>query len=145
MTPAKLPADLRQLVSDRAQGRCEYCLLHQDFSIYTHEVDHIIAQKHGGSTTADNLALSCLSCNRHKGTDIATFDPATGEITPLFNPRNQSWDEHFRLNSGKIEGTTPAGRATAKLLMFNTPTRILERQLLIAQNLYPSTGEIISS
>lgn len=137
MTSAKISADLRQLVSDRAQGRCEYCLLHQDFSIYTHEVDHIIAQKHGGPTTADNLALSCLSCNRHKGTDIATFDPVTGEITLLFHPRNQAWVEHFMLNNGRIEGMTPVGRATAKLLMFNTPTRILERQLLIAQKQYP--------
>lgn len=137
MTSAKIPADLRQLVSDRAQERCEYCLLHQDFSIYTHEVDHIIAQKHGGPTTADNLALSCISCNRHKGTDIATFDPATSEITSLFHPRNQIWAEHFTLNNGRIEGMTPAGRATAKLLLFNTPTRILERQFLIAQKQYP--------
>ncbi|MBD2067750.1 HNH endonuclease [Leptolyngbya sp. FACHB-671] len=137
MTSAKIPADLRQVVSDRAQGRCEYCLLHQDFSIYTHEVDHIIAQKHGGPTTADNLALSCLSCNRHKGTDIATFDPATNKITSLFHPRKQTWVEHFKLNNGRIEGMTSAGRATAKLLMFNTPTRILERQLLNAQKQYP--------
>ncbi|WNZ23953.1 HNH endonuclease [Leptolyngbya sp. NK1-12] len=137
MTSAKISADLRQLVSERAQGRCDYCFLHQNFSIYTYEVDHIIAQKHGGPTTADNLALSCLSCNRHKGTDIATFDPATGEITLLFHPRNQSWVEHFRLNNGRSEGMTPAGRVTAKLLMFNTPTRILERQLLIAQKQYP--------
>ncbi|MBW4523508.1 MAG: HNH endonuclease [Scytolyngbya sp. HA4215-MV1] len=137
MTSAKIPADLRQMVRDRAQGKCEYCLLHQDFSIYTHEVDHIIAQKHDGQTTPDNLALSCLSCNRHKGTDLATFDPATGEVTLLFNPRNQVWIEHFLLDNGRIDGMTPVGRATAKLLMFNTPTRILERQLLTAQNQYP--------
>jgi len=137
MTSAKVPTDLRQLVSDRAQGRCEYCLLHQDFSIYTHEVDHIIAQKHDGQTTAANLALSCLSCNRHKGTDLATFDPTTGEITLLFHPRSQIWAEHFMLSNGRIEGATPAGRGTAKLLRFNTPTRILERQLLMAEKRYP--------
>ncbi len=137
MTSAKISAELRQLVSDRAQGKCEYCLLHQKISIYTHEVDHIIAQKHDGQTTADNLALSCLSCNRHKGTDFTTFDPATGEVVLLFNPRTQIWAEHFKLNNGRVAGITPAGRATAKLLMFNTPTRILERQLLMAQNQYP--------
>jgi HNH endonuclease len=137
MTSVGIPADLRKRVSDRAQGRCEYCLLHQDFSIYTHEVDHIIAQKHDGQTTADNLALSCLSCNRHKGTDLSTFDPDTGEIALIFNPRSQIWLEHFVLSNGRIEGTTPTGRATAKLLMFNTPTRILERQLLIEQKRYP--------
>ena len=137
MTTTKIPANLRQLVKDRAQGRCEYCLLHQDFSIYTHEVDHIIAQKHGGSTTVNNLALSCLSCSRHKGTDLTTFDPITGGIALLFNPRNQIWAEHFILNNGRIEGTTPTGRATASLFMFNTPTHILERQLLMTQKQYP--------
>lgn len=137
MTSAKIPADLRQLVGDRAQGRCEYCLLNQNFSIYTHEIDHIIAQKHGGQTTADNLALACLSCNRHQGTDLATFDPATGDIALLFNPRIQSWSDHFVLRNGRLEGLTPTGRATAKLLTFNTPTRILQRQFLVAQNQYP--------
>lgn len=83
MASAKIPNNLRQLVNDHAQGRCEYCLLHQDFSIYTYEVDHIIAPKHDGQTTADNLALSCPACNRHKGTDLTTFDPMTGEIPPL--------------------------------------------------------------
>jgi len=137
MTSAKISAELRKLVSDRAQGRCEYCLLHQDFSIYIHEVDHIIAQKHDGQTTADNLALACLSCNRHKGTDLATFDPAKGELTLLFHPRDQIWQEHFVLSNGRIEGITATGRATAKLLMFNTPNRILERQLLTSQKCYP--------
>lgn len=137
MTSAKISAELRQLVSDRAQGRCKYCLLHQNLSIYTHEVDHIIAQKHDGQTTADNLALSCLSCNRHKGTDLSTFDPTTGNLMLLFNPRHQVWEEHFVLSNGRIEGITAIGRATAKLLMFNTSNRILERQLLISQNCYP--------
>lgn len=137
MTSTKISAELRQLVSDRAQGQCEYCLLHQKFSVYTHEIDHIIAQKHDGQTMADNLALSCLFCNRHKGTDLATFDPTTGDVILLFNPRTQTWSEHFTLNNGRIEGIAPVGRATAKLLLFNTPTRILERQLLMAQNQYP--------
>jgi HNH endonuclease len=132
-----ISADLRKQVSDRAQGRCEYCLLHQDFSIYTHEVDHIIAQKHDGQTTVDNLALACLACNRHKGSDLTTFDPETGQVTLLFNPRSQIWLEHFMLNQSRIEGITPVGRATTKLLMFNTSTRILERQLLIEQKQYP--------
>ena len=137
MTSNPISASLRQLVIERAQGRCEYCLIHQDVSIYSHEIDHIIALKHSGQTIAENLALSCLPCNRHKGSDFATIDPNTGEIIPLFNPRRQVWDEHFTLNNGRIEGITLIGQATARLLMFNTPTRILERQLLIAQKRYP--------
>ena len=42
-----ISVSLRQLVVDRAGEKCEYCLLHQSFSIYSHEVDHITAIKHG--------------------------------------------------------------------------------------------------
>jgi HNH endonuclease len=137
MTSDYISAELRKLVITRASKRCEYCLIHQDFSIYTHEVDHIIAVKHGGETTADNLALSCLSCNRHKGSDFATIDQVTKEIVPLFNPRHQVWDEHFYIQNARIEGKTQIGQATARLLRFNVPNRVLQRQVLINQEQYP--------
>lgn len=137
MTWNAISADLRKFVIQRASGCCEYCLIHQDFSIYTHEVDHIIAIKHGGETTVDNLALSCLSCNRHKGSDFATIDQVTKEIVPLFNPRRQVWDEHFYLEGARIKGKTQIGQGTARLLQLNIPNRVLERQVLMNQGLYP--------
>jgi hypothetical protein len=137
MTSSLIPAELRRLVIERASGHCEYCLIHQDVSIYSHEVDHIIALKHGGQTRADNLALSCLSCNRYKGSDLATIDPINDEIVPLFNPRRQVWDEHFLLNDARIEGITQIGQATSRLLKLNAPNRLLERQVLINQRRYP--------
>lgn len=132
-----ISVELRKLVVNRASRRCEYCLIHQDFSIYTHEVDHIIPIKHGGDTAADNLALSCLSCNRHKGSDFVTIDQVTKEIVPLFNPRGQVWDEHFCIENARIEGKTQIGQATARLFQFNVPNRVLERQVLISQSQYP--------
>ncbi|MBO1066800.1 MULTISPECIES: HNH endonuclease signature motif containing protein [Nostocales] len=137
MTNNAISFSLRQLVIERAQGRCEYCLIHQDFSIYTHEIDHIIAVKHGGQTLSENLALSCLPCNRHKGSDFATLDPNNGEIIRLFNPRLQVWDEHFTLKNAEIIGITDIGQATSRLLMFNTSSRMRSRKSLIDQNLYP--------
>jgi 5-methylcytosine-specific restriction endonuclease McrA len=137
MTSDYISAELRKLVIKRASKRCEYCLIHQDFSIYTHEVDHIIAVKHSGETTADNLALSCLSCNRHKGSDFATIDQLTKEIVPLFHPRRQVWDEHFSLENARIEGKTQIGQGTTRLLQFNVPNRVLERQVLMSQGQYP--------
>ncbi|MEA5624035.1 HNH endonuclease signature motif containing protein [Nostoc sp. UHCC 0251] len=137
MASTSISTELRKLVVSRASGRCEYCLIHQDFSIYTHEVDHILAIKHGGETLAENLALSCLSCNRHKGSDFATIDSATGEIVPLYNPRRQIWDEHFYFENVRIEGKTQVGQATAKLLQFNLPNRLLQRQVLMSQQKYP--------
>src|SRR5438067_23210 len=81
-----LSADLRRMVIERALGKCEYCLLHQDDTPFTHPIDHIIAVRHGGKTVADNLACACLECNRNKGADLTTIDPLTGAITPLFHP-----------------------------------------------------------
>ncbi|MBO3460397.1 HNH endonuclease [Aetokthonos hydrillicola Thurmond2011] len=137
MTSNSIDTEVRKLVIERAAGRCEYCLIHQDFSIYTHEVDHIIAVKHGGETIAENLALSCLSCNRHKGSDFATIDRFTKEIVPLFNPRRLAWDEHFYFEGARIEGKTQIGQGTARLLQFNVPNRVLQRQALINQKQYP--------
>lgn len=137
MSSGLIPAALRQLVADRAEGKCEYCLIHQDLSIYTHEVDHIIAVKHGGATTSENLALSCLTCNRHKGSDLATFDPLSREIVPLFNPRTQVWSDNFRLDGAQIVGITQTGRATVFLLKLNEQKRLQVRQVLMDQGLYP--------
>ncbi len=38
----------RTLVWTRAEGRCEYCPVHQDHAELTHHVEHIVAKKHGG-------------------------------------------------------------------------------------------------
>mgnify|MGYP002654918095 CR=1 FL=1 len=133
----RISGSLRKTVVERALGRCEYCLIHQAFSAYSHEVDHVIALKHGGKGLAENLVLACLPCNRHKGSDIASFDPLTGTITPLFNPRIQLWSEHFYLERGFILGLTPVGRTTTFLLRMNQRNRLQLRQALLAQGLYP--------
>jgi hypothetical protein len=132
-----VPAALRQLVDRRAAGACEYCLIHQTFSIYSHEVDHVVASKHGGESTEDNLVLACLPCNRYKGSDLTSIDPLTGVITPLFHPRNQIWLEHFQLEEGSILGLTAVGRTTIFLLRMNEINRVQFRQALVAQGLYP--------
>jgi len=123
-----IPESLRREIVERAGDRCEYCQLPASLSFYPHEVDHIIALKHGGTTVVDNLALACWRCNRYKGSDLGSFDPQTGEHCFLFNPRSQVWDEHFTLQDAQIIGETPEGRTTAHLLKFNTPARITERQ-----------------
>lgn len=132
-----VPAELRDLVVQRADGRCEYCRFPQDASFFTFEMEHIIAEKHGGATDADNLALACPYCNRAKGTDIASLDPESGELTPLVNPRVQEWDHHFRLADTEIVPLTPVGRVTTSLLQLNDPDRIRERERLIAIGRYP--------
>src|SRR5687767_14594636 len=77
-------------------------LLAEVQAFFPHEPDHIVAFKHGGETVPENLALACFDCNRFKGSDIASVDPLSGDVTSLFNPRTQQWSEHFRLLDGRI-------------------------------------------
>ncbi len=128
---------LRDFVRLRAGRVCEYCRLHEEDCRLSHEPDHVIARKHRGETTLDNLAWTCFACNRHKGTDIASIDRKTGKIVRLFNPRQDTWKMHFRLLAGRIVPRTPQGRVTEFLLHFNHPMRIRIRLDLIRARRYP--------
>jgi hypothetical protein len=133
-----ISADQRRLVIERAGQRCEYCLLHQaDAALFDHEVDHIIAEKHGGLTTDDNLAFACFACNRYKGSDIASIDHHTAKVTSLFNPRQQVWTDHFALEGPTIVPLTAEGRVTERLLRLNIEQRLRRREELIVLGRYP--------
>jgi hypothetical protein len=123
---------------NRANGRCEYCRVRQRDSLYAHEIDHIIPEKHRGTTTSDNLCLACLDCNRHKGSDFASFDPETGEIALLFHPRKHNWSEHFRLNGPQIIPLSSEGRATVFVLKLNDEMRVRSRLALLEAGRYPA-------
>jgi 5-methylcytosine-specific restriction endonuclease McrA len=129
--------ELRRQIWERAGGRCEYCRIPDDYTFDPHEIDHIYAEKHGGETTANNLCLCCWICNRNKGSDLTSLDPETGKITPLFHPRNDRWEDHFRLNGALIEPLTPEGRVTVRLLQLNKRERVDERKILITIKRYP--------
>jgi len=135
MSRTYIPAEVRRLVRERARERCEYCLIPESAVFAPHEVDHIVAEKHGGETETDNLAFSCVLCNKHKGSDLASIDPSTGDIIPLFHPRRNRWAEHFGVVDARIEPLTATGRVTARLLQLNHPDRIEERELLLAAGL----------
>ena len=128
MSETYVPIELRRSVIECANRRCEYCLLPASVSfLLPHEVDHVIAEKHDGATEANNLAYTCWRCNRHKGTDLGSFDPQTGMFSFLYNPRTQIWEQHFALEDQRIAGLTSEGRTTVKLLQLNRPDRLAER------------------
>ncbi len=137
MSHTRIPAALRQLVAERANGRCEYCLVRDEDVLLPHQPDHIIAEQHGGKTEAENLALACVHCNRYKGPNIASIDPVSGQLTPLFNPRTHVWSEHFALNGAYIQPRTPIGRVTVQVLKLNDPKRVQIREALIEADRYP--------
>ena len=109
MSATYISAEMRRFVAERAEFRCEYCLVPAAVAFFSHEVDHIVATKHGGKDELQNLAFACWRCNRHKGTDLGSLDPQTvpfvcclihaftrGRTTFLLKPRTW-WAGHPRV------------------------------------------------
>jgi hypothetical protein len=132
----ELSEHLRQLVSERAVNRCEYCLLPQIAALHKHEPDHIVPLQHGGESEENNLALACMRCNRYKGPNIGSIDPVTLQLVPFFNHESKDWGDHFELDAAIIRPLTPEGRVTVKILRVNDEDRVEERQRLLAVGLY---------
>ena len=103
------------------------------------EVEHIFPRSLGGLTVEDNLWLTCSLCNEHKGTRIAGEDPQTGLFVRLFNPRHQSWQEHFAWidSATRILGKTAVGRATVRALHLNRLTLIESRRIWVDAGWHP--------
>jgi len=129
-----MDAELRQLVWQRAASRCEYCHVPAEVSLLPFQIDHIIAEKHGGPTVVDNLALSCERCNSHKGPNIAGY--LEGKHIPLFNPRTDRWSDHFRWDGALLVGQTPVGIVTIEVLAINLPYRVALRATLIEEGVF---------
>jgi HNH endonuclease len=143
LSTSYISARLRRQVAARAEHLCEYCLIHEDDTFFGCQVDHIISEKHGGPTHADNLAYACLFCNRNKGSDIGSVvSPLnTGSFSRFFNPRVDVWSEHFALDESDGVGIRPLtqiGEVTARIFAFNNGERLLEREALRDVGRYPS-------
>jgi HNH endonuclease len=130
--------ELRRLVAQRASHLCEYCLMAEKHRSSRYQIDHIISEKHGGSTTAENLCYSCVYCNLQKGTDLGSINWRTGGLVAFYNPRRDFWGEHFRLNEAAIEPLTDVGEVTVRIFAFNNNERIAERQALMEVGRFPS-------
>lgn len=133
-----LPDHIKKTVAERAGYNCEYCLVNQFDMFLIFQVDHIISIKHGGLNSIMNLAFSCPSCNRNKGTDLGTFLHDSTELIRFFNPRVDIWSEHFETENGAIYPRTRIAEATIKIFLFNDPERIILRQGLIEFGRYPA-------
>ncbi len=129
----------RQQVTLRAKGCCEYCLSQSRFSPDTFSIDHIVPRVAGGKTSLDNLALSCQRCNSKKHIKTAVFDLVTGQMVPLYHPRQHKWHEHFAWGTNLIHlvALTPIGRVTITTLELNRSGVVNLRRLLCAVDEHP--------
>jgi hypothetical protein len=132
-------ATLREIVTERAGRRCEYCQAPQSVAGYVFHVEHIRPSSKGGAGELSNLALACVNCNFSKSNHTEGRDALSGKMQILFNPRQHRWSEHFRFSrkSLKITGTTAIGRATENRLQFNSSGQIEARAFWAELKIYP--------
>jgi hypothetical protein len=117
----KITPAVRDLVRQRAGGKCEYCHALERWQYVPFTVDHVIPLAEGGADDPDNLALACFHCNRRKANRLTALDPDSGVEVPLFNPRQDEWGAHFTWSAEClwVIGLTAVGRATIVALALN--------------------------
>ncbi len=138
--PGKITSPaIRNLVFERADHRCEYCLTPVACSVQPFAVEHIMPRIKGGSDDPSNLACSCGGCNGHKYNKTTASDPALLKPALLYNPRKHRWKKHFTWSDDfqRIIGVSAIGRATVETLHLNRPGVIKIRKLLIGSGEHP--------
>ena len=142
MSGSEIPEATRQRVREVAGERCGYCLSPQRLVMGQLEIEHIVPRARGGGDEESNLWLSCSLCNRYKGTQVEAADPLTGDVAPLYNPRVDSWHEHFSWSAdgAKVVGLTPVGRATVVALKLNNEVAVEVRRNWIVAGWHPPAG-----
>ena len=120
MSRRKIPEDRQERVLQRSRYLCEYCHASEQWQYVRFTVDHVVPIALGGTDNFENLALACFHCNRQKA-DRIDINAESGESIPLFNPRKDSWQDHFiwSVDGLSIVGLTPTGNATIEALTLN--------------------------
>jgi 5-methylcytosine-specific restriction endonuclease McrA len=129
----------RTFVTERAKARCEYCRAPQIVTGTAYHVEHIMPSSRGGADDPSNYALCYVTCNGHKADHITGIDPQSGKEMPLFHPRRDRWERHFRFSPDTFEivGITSKGRATIERLQMNEAKQVEARKLWVELDLFP--------
>lgn len=65
MKKERIPVNLRRRIIERDGYHCVYC--DEDLTNGEIHMDHVIPESQGGTTTYDNLQVTCRKCNLAKG------------------------------------------------------------------------------
>src|SRR5262249_45232594 len=124
---------------ERAGFRCEYCHAPASAFNFPLDIEHIVPRSRQGAKVDDNLAIACRACNVFKGAQTSVTDPESLELTPLFNPRKDRWDEHFEFDpdSAELRGKTKIGQITIVALQLNSEEQRFARRQWIRIQLFP--------
>ena len=134
-----LSAELRTLLEDVDDGQCVYCQTTVDNTGQALTTDHIVPVVEGGATVFANLCRACRHCNEAKHDQTQAIDPITGELVPLYHPRQQNWADHFAWDQAGIHliGLTAIGRATIVALDMNNALILFARRRWVNAGWHP--------
>lgn len=79
----------------------------------------------------------CHFCNRNKGPNLAGIDKKTRDLSKLYHPRLDRWDDHFQWRGPRLRGLTPTGRVTIQVMAINDPLAVALRRELIREGVFP--------
>ncbi len=129
----------KNTVRNRADCRCEYCKIPDSHIPGSFNIDHITPIALDGSSELENLAYSCRGCNECKSAKTTVTDPNTGKEIPLFHPRKDNWNDHFKWDNEVlyIIGISLKGKLTIQALDMNRQGLINLRQVLKNAGLHP--------
>jgi hypothetical protein len=135
--------EIRERVRQQAGNRCGYCHAPQFLVLGPLEIDHLLPTAAGGFDEEENLWLACSVCNSHKSQRINAFDPQSGELVPLFNPRRDSWEAHFiwTTDGNSLIGLSAIGRATIAALQINADDQLKLRSIWVEGNRFPPAAD----
>ncbi len=139
MAKSTISQSTREAVAKRANYCCEYCKSQDKYAPNSFTIDHILPESLRGSSDIENLAYACFLCNRLKSNKVKVLDQLTHLWTTVFNPRINSWEEHFSWNEDAtlIIGLTLIGRSTVSELRLNRQKLVEYRRNLIVFGVHP--------
>ena len=139
MSRAYIPKEIKKFVFKRANFTCEYCFSLDQYSSSPFNVEHIIPISKAGNNEVENLALACHGCNLHKYNKMFGLDDKTNLLAPLYNPRTNKWQTHFKWNEDFtiIVGLTSIGRGTVDTLHLNRFRLLNQRYVFREAGLHP--------
>ena len=139
MPKVYIPVPFRRTVEERAKGCCEYCKAPVSHCPGNFHIDHIVPVSKGGLTVLENLAYACVGCNPIKSAKTTVTDPTTGKEIPLFHPRKDQWNDHFKWSDDTLQiiGISLKGKLSIQALDMNREGLINLRELLKNAGLHP--------
>ena len=125
--------ELARAIRQRADGKCEYCRIPQFAFPLPFQIDHIIAEQHGGQSVANNLVWRVRVATGIKALTLLDLIRSRAKSSVSFIRERISGASISNSNGALIVGKTSIGHVTVQVLSMNDYDLLLLRVQLIEE------------